>query len=97
MNARLTYHAREQITSRGITTDSEVLDAVNQRVDQVSGSKSWEVKVVVKRLEAKVYCPDGSNGDVVVACVDPKNLAVKTVMLQRAAQVARKSQFEDYL
>ena len=94
---RLTRHAQEQIDTRGVTTGAEVLGAVNRYADEIENTREWQVKVVVKRLTAKVYLPDGSNGDVVLAAVDPGSGNVKTIMLQRGSQVERKSKDETYL
>jgi hypothetical protein len=91
MSAHITKHAEAQIIDRGVTTTAEVLTAVNAKLSQIRASRTWEVRVIVKRLRVQVFLPDGSNGDVILACVDPVTLNVKTVMLQRSAQVERKA------
>lgn len=88
--ARLTRHAQEQISNRPVVTEAEVLGAVLSKEREIVQARSTEVRVIVKTLKSKVRFPDGSNGDVVLACVDSRSLAVKTVMLQRASQVERK-------
>lgn len=97
MRVKLTLHAREQCHQRGFSTD-EVESVVNKYASRIGESRSWEVRVVVKKLSGKVYLPDGSNGDVILACVDPVRMTVKTVMLQRYSQVVRKASCEaDYI
>lgn len=97
MSANLTLHAKQQIASRAVTTESEVLAAVNRHENAIRSSRAHEVRVVVKVLTASVYLPDGSNGDVVLACVDPSTVRVKTVMVQRRSQAIRKSREVPYL
>jgi len=86
----LTLHASEQIQSRGVVTATEVLEAVRRNEDVISQSQSCQVMVIVKTFSGKICLPDGSNGDTVLACVDPRTMRVKTVMLQRSSQVERK-------
>lgn len=77
---RLTRHAREQIENRGVTTADEVLKAVNSVKRQVLSSSAWQVKVILKRVDYQYT--GGSEGNLVVACVDPVNRTIKTVMLE---------------
>lgn len=92
MKVHLGYHAQEQLLNRGIATPDEVLTAVNRVAGRVQSSKCSECRVIVKVFSRQYQLSDGSNGDVVLACVDPGTLKVKTVMLQRKSQVIRKSQ-----
>jgi len=93
----LTKHAWEQCQIRDIRSDT-VLAVVNRKSVQIRQFQSdYEVKVIIGRLSVKVFLPDGSNGDTVLACVDPRNNTVKTVMFQRWAQVSRKMQSEAYV
>lgn len=88
--ARLTTHARQQIQKRPVVSDREVLAAVASKASEIAETDAYEVRVIVKTLPEKVYFPDGSNGDTVLACVDPDTMNIKTVMLQRSSQVERK-------
>jgi hypothetical protein len=83
---RLTSHARDQINARGVTTADEVLRAVNSVQSQVLSSQAWQVKVVIKTLPSRISVA-GSEGNVVVACVDPVNKTIKTLMLEGQEQV----------
>ena len=83
---RMSRHAREQLASRAVVTEEEVIDACTKVEGQIASSRDWQAVVVVKTLEQKVSFPDGSNGDMVVACVDPDSRVVKTVMLRRQEQ-----------
>lgn len=78
----------------GVVTPSEVIEVVNAKIPQVKQVRGYEARVIVKILQSIVTCEDGSNGDVIVACVDPSTLKVKTVMLQRKSQVQRKQEKE---
>jgi len=109
----LTYHAKEQISARregdvynflgkhvrhvsNLISEWEVLSACQSREAEII-NHSTEVRVIVKQLRVVVTAPDGSNGDLVVACIDPISRRVKTVMLQRHWQAERKSQDIPYL
>jgi len=88
MWAEMTEHARAQLAARpACGTEREVLGAVDRRCFEISRSNRPEVLVQVKILGTQVAYPDGSNGDVVLAAVDPRTLKVKTIMLQRSTQV----------
>jgi hypothetical protein len=87
---KLTVHAAEQCASRGITDPAEVLSACRKVENQIAAADAWEVLVIVKVFAAKQTLPDGSNGEVVLAAVDPDSGFVKTVFLQRKTQVIRK-------
>jgi hypothetical protein len=88
----LSKHATERIDGRGITSDREVNAVVSSYAAEIRQHQSeFEVRVVVRSLRFKVSLPDGSNGDLVIACVDPRSLVVKTVMLQRRGQAQRKA------
>jgi hypothetical protein len=95
---RMSKHANEQCESRGFDPN-EVSAVVNGKGERIQKSKSWEVRVIVKVFRAILHLPDGSNGDCVVACVDPESRTVKTVMLQRRTQVEHKKHYReaDYL
>jgi len=110
---QLTHHAKEQISARAegdvynwlgkhvkhvsnLISEWEVLSACESKAAEIS-AHSREVRVIVKRLRAVVTAPDGSNGDLIVACIDPIGACVKTVMLQRNSQAKRKSQDVPYL
>ena len=94
---RLSAHAESQIIGRQICTLDEVLSAVNRQADKIENKSAWQVKVIVKILPVRVALPDGSNGDLVIAAVDPQRQVVKTVMLERRSQVNRRSKSEPYL
>jgi hypothetical protein len=66
-----------------------VFQAVAEKRGQISAAKAEEVRVIVCQLDVIIHAPDGSNGDLVIACVDRRSLTVKTVMLQRSTQVRR--------
>jgi pyridoxine 5'-phosphate synthase PdxJ len=94
----LTRHAREQIDARQVCTQAEVMREVTRKAREIR--RHWqerEVKVIVKTMKAKVILEGDSNGEVVVACVDPYDLGIKTVMLTRQAQIERKSKYEVYI
>lgn len=91
----LTLHAKFQIAQRGITSESEVLAAIASKLNLIEKVRFYEVRVVVKRLPHCVTCDDGSNGDIVLACLDPQRKTIKTVMLQRSEQVARKAKIQN--
>jgi len=93
----LSIHASQQIATRRITTEEEVLQAVARYSARILCSRAPEVKVIVRTYRTRIILNDGSNGDVVLACVDPQTLIIKTVMLQRSSQVERKRQYETYL
>jgi hypothetical protein len=89
---KLTFHAIQQILSRKVVDEAAVLDAVNKNGAKIErlGKSHNEVRVIVKTLKGRVVCPDGSNGNLVVACIDPKTQNVKTVMLTNSYQVNEK-------
>ena len=86
----ISYHAKSQIETRAVCTVREVQEAVTQHLGGKQ-LKHREAKIIVKSLPSYVVLPDGSNGTIVIACVDTRTLVVKTVMLQRRSQVIRKS------
>lgn len=77
---------------RQVVTVDHVEAAVTQHLKRIQKSKAPEVRLVVRTFKAEVLCSDGSNGDVVLACIDPQTVTVKTVMLQRSGQVLHKIQ-----
>lgn len=83
---KLSRHAAEQCACRGIATPDEVLGACRGHEREIEASEAYQVKVIIKRLAYEIRT-SGSEGSVVVACVDPKTLVVKTVMLERPIQV----------
>lgn len=85
----ITEHAKGQLQARGIATPDEVMQAVARHEGRITRAKVSDVRVIVKRTTYQ-FLADGSNGDVVVACVTPSGI-IKTVMLQRSAQVVGKS------
>jgi hypothetical protein len=89
MDVSLSWHAKDQCKVRGIDP-REVLATVRGWRREIERSGAWEVRVVVGFYQVKQVCEDGSNGDLVLACVDPRNLKIKTVMLQRSSQAYRK-------
>lgn len=95
----LSIHASQQIATRHISTQEEVLQAVSRHASHILrlAGRTDEVKVIVRTYQTRIVLNDGSNGDVVLACVDCRTLVIKTVMLQRSSQVARKRQYEAYL
>jgi hypothetical protein len=110
--ATLTLHAKQQIVGRergylantgtrvkGIVSAAEVLRIVTGKESQISklASSTVEVRVIVKRLKYSVVTEDGSNGDLVLACVDTRTMAVKTVMLQRTEQAKVKCKVVPYI
>lgn len=84
--AVLTRHAIEQIESRGITSQTEVLQAV-RKVEGRLPLAERNIKVVVRRT-VFTFLPDGSNGDTIIACVTGEGI-IKTVMLERSKQLER--------
>lgn len=97
MTVTLSFHARLQIANRAVVSEEEVLAAVSRHERTLSHAFAPEIRVVVKTMKVSTYLPDGSNGDVVVACVDTRSLKVKTVLLSRSAQVERRSREVPYL
>jgi hypothetical protein len=86
----LTKHALEQCEVRGIDPD-KVRQAVSKHSSAITKHKQ-QVLVVVERYPRSVYCADGSNGDTVIAVVDPQDVyswrnCVKTVFLRRSSQI----------
>jgi hypothetical protein len=82
---RFTKHARERLEERPIVTAAEVDAAISRYEVEAARSNNWQVKIVVKRTFWQVLF--GSEGDTVVACLDPKNRTVKTIMLEGSNQV----------
>jgi len=88
----MTNHAIERIKTRfvGITSVSEVEDIINKFRPELSKlSDRDQVMVVIKKLD-KVCHINGSHGNVVIACVDPRTVTVKTVMLRHSGQLGHK-------
>jgi hypothetical protein len=96
MTIRLTRHAVEQISKRSVTTESEVFESVNRLEGKITASNCFEVRVIVRRLSVTLTTPDGSTGDLIIACIDPTNRTIKTVMLQNSWQAAKKSKEVPY-
>lgn len=108
---KLSMHAINQINTRGESTGLFTVDDVTAACHAAeSGIKkftdSQEVRVIVKTVCGSVrlqdgsfgvYLPDGSNGQLVVACMDPRTLTVKTVMLQRERQARGHSKSVPYI
>lgn len=87
----LTRHAYEQCKSRGI--DPYIVhEKVNSLRNKIAAHRREErVLVVIECLSCEIYLEDGSNGDQVVAAVDPRDVdtqrpAITTVFLNRRAQ-----------
>jgi len=78
-------HAARQAALRGISTEA-VVQKVEQVFDRVARSKAREVRVLVARLPRVVQAPDGSRGSLVVACIEPRSMTVKTVMYRLPGQ-----------
>jgi hypothetical protein len=94
----LTVHARRRIAERPFTDEGEVMKVMLNKGPAIR--RHWEqheVRVIIKTLKAVIELPDGSNGDVVVACVDPASVTVKTVMLERAEQIQARSKYRVYV
>jgi len=95
--ATLSVHAQQQIASRGFDP-AEILgkvEALEGKIKQV-GRRSREVRVVVKHQQYTVIA-DGSNGNLVVACVDSATMNVITVMLQNKYQMEQKIKETPYI
>lgn len=75
---------------RQVVSEDQVNAAIEKNLQRIRRSQAAEVRVIVREFKVQVVCADGSNGDVVLACVDPRTVTVKTVMLQRSTQVAHK-------
>lgn len=88
-------HAEHRVNERlaGITTSTQIMAIVASKVDVISKCTDWQAVVVIKRLNRTitVRTADGqeSSGNVVVACVDPKNMDIKTVMLRHSWQLRK--------
>lgn len=80
-------HARVALSKRPFATVEEILEAVIRCEPKIHRTKHFEALVVVKRFTHKVVCPDGSNGNLLIACVQPRDLYIKTIMLQRSEQM----------
>ena len=93
----LSKHAKTQIAARGVITEADVNRVIGALAPKIQALHVHEVRVIVKVFSSKIVCSDGSNGNLVVACVDGRTCVVKTVMLTRAAQVERKSREVPYL
>lgn len=87
---RHTLHSKAQIEKRGIISEGEVLKVIESKYSEIMRVNHFEVKVVVKRLNRVLTCEDGSNGDLIVACLDPQRQTIKTVMLQNSWQAVSK-------
>lgn len=88
----MTNHAMDRIKSRfdGIITINQVIDKINQYRPELSKLTHLDqVLVVIDKLD-KVYHINGSHGDIIVACVDPRTITVKTVMLRHSGQLGHK-------
>lgn len=83
MNAILSKHSKEQAIKRvsGLVSEQEILGKVSAVAEQVKSTREWQAMVIVKRLPAVVR-RGKSSGNMVVACVEPSTMVVKTVMLR---------------
>ncbi len=97
LNVFFSKHATLQADARDIN-QAEVLEAVQKNADKIArmSSRTNEVKVIVKHTKYTV-ARDGSNGDMIVACVDAKTGTIKTVMYQNQWQVSYKSKETPYV
>lgn len=88
----LTQHAKRQIRERQVTSDEEVLTVLTRKENLFNtvNPRITEVRITIKKFSSVVVCDDGSNGDIVVACVDRASKRVKTVMLTNTYQVKQK-------
>jgi len=95
--ATLTNHARKQIEDRGFDA-GEILSKVESLEPKIKklARRAHEVRVVVKHQRFTVVS-DGSNGDLVVACVDTATMNVITVMLQNKYQMEQKIKETPYV
>lgn len=88
----LTKHAWSQCEARGINP-YRVKEVVNSKAQEIArfAKKTDRVLVVIEDLGYEVFLNDGSNGDQVVASVDPRDVhssrpAITTVFVNRKAQ-----------
>lgn len=91
-NEFITRHAKKRIQTRmvGIITLQEIMDRVDRyRPDLAKMHAYDQVHIVMKKLD-KVCHINGSSGNLVVACVDPRTVTVKTVMLRYDWQMGTK-------
>jgi len=88
----ITAHAVNQIQTRlvGITDVDEVVDKVLQFRPTISKMKDHEQVMVVIRQLGQTISKMGSSGNLVVACVDPRTMTIKTVMLRFSRQMGKK-------
>lgn len=114
MEIVLSKHAEDQIKARSVgkingrvitplVTRAEVLDAVAEHESEIL-TGGQHANVIVKKFQGTVVAPDGkspdkwSNGDHLVAVVDPGTKKICTVMLQRGQQIeTRKTQGKLYI
>lgn len=88
----ITLHALDNINGRlkGLVTVEEVQDKLDKYTPQLNKMHDMEqVILVIKDL--KCHIKRGKyNGDLIVACIDPRTLTVKTVMLRNTYQMRQK-------
>jgi len=84
-NIRFSKHARQRLDDRGVT-EAEVLASIEKVLPRIIGRKESEIRVLIRKLPRTVRTPDGSTGNLVVACIDTASLTVKTVMLRQSNQ-----------
>jgi hypothetical protein len=90
-NITFSRHARQQAKIRDSMADLSLVQRYAAEIAQ--HEDALEVRVVIRKHEYYAL-PDGSNGDLTIACVDPRSGIVKTVMLQRSSQSTRKNSRE---
>lgn len=87
-----TSHAIKNIKGRlsGLVTIQDVEDKINQYRPELSNMHDNEQVMIVIRQLGQTMSRNGSNGNLVVACVDPRTVTVKTVMLRHSRQLGQK-------
>jgi len=87
---RILYHARQQTNSRlsaiNISPDDVLKACQNVENEVIKNRAAWQVAVIIRKLERRIVAADGSNGNLVIALIDPRDCEIKTVILRNEGQ-----------
>jgi len=93
---RISEHAKREAEVRGISL-SLLRYRINQCEQAALETPYEEAKVIIRVLDEDKFTDNFSNGNVIVACVDPVKKVVKTVFYRRAEQVFRPCEIDQYV
>ena len=88
----LTRHSINAINGRlsDLVTIQDVKDSVIKHHDTIIKHKSQRQVMIIIKAFKHVINRGTSNGKLIVACIDPKTITVKTVMLRHSRQMGKK-------